>query len=162
MVSELLRGNEWWTQRIVLILVLVGYGLWEPSKMPTARLFGVLILVLVGYGLWVGSHAGSTVRLTGLNPCFGGIWSLSPSQSCQRRQRWNVLILVLVGYGLWDETNLLTKKTNLCLNPCFGGIWSLRKMRKYIDKNYHGVLILVLVGYGLWVNFSSRYWPNRK
>ena len=42
----------------------------------------------------------SRTRLVCLNPCFGGIWSLS--------------------------RKLLNNKPYESLNPCFGGIWSLR------------------------------------
>ena len=59
-----------------------------------------------------------------LNPCFGGIWSLS-----------------------WDNTEFLAKEF-ISLNPCFGGIWSLR-MRSSASSVSRRVLILVLVGYGL-------------
>ena len=36
----------------------------------------VLILVLVGYGLWVMIWKSKSSRKRRLNPCFGGIWSL--------------------------------------------------------------------------------------
>ena len=142
----------------VLILVLVGYGLWDLQhqiqRRPTPL---VLILVLVGYGLWVLIQWNLQVKtLRSLNPCFGGIWSLSITSQAHLRQKsislnpcfggiwslralqlpsdsqWLVWILVLVGYGLWE----LTQQPPIAmrwksLNPCFGGIWSLRHWRNF-------------------------------
>ena len=137
----------------VLILVLVGYGLWEVAdELYTREYNDVLILVLVGYGLWGKSSSRKVkISLTRLNPCFGGIWSLRKLQSANVPQHVIVLILVLVGYGLWDHAkeNIRTWAALVLILVLVGyGLWGICAGMGW---NSTLVLILVLVGYGLWV-----------
>ena len=67
----------------------------------------------------------SPKEVSRLNPCCGGIWSLSPVK----------------GLGL--------NSIKSCLNPCCGGIWSLSLIARTVGLQYSSVLILVVVGYGL-------------
>ena len=124
-VEEQIRKEE--EEEDVLILVLVGYGLWgNAANHCRTKESRVLILVLVGYGLWAKDCGKMRPGQKSLNPCFGGIWSLRKNQHGDGEQ--------------------------ICLNPCFGGIWSLRATFEILELEEKDVLILVLVGYGLWVN----------
>ena len=85
----------------------------------------------------------------GLNPCFGGIWSLRQKKfiAVPKRTRLNPCF-----GGIWSlsaKQECLNIRRNKCLNPCFGGIWSLSRTHSTDDEKIDKVLILVLVGYGL-------------
>ena len=135
-------------RRMVLILVLMEYGLWQTllllltfwmnclnpcsngiwslTKPESVRgtVRKVLILVLMEYGLWRSGWFGVTA-LGSLNPCSNGIWSLTPrGGTCPYVGTW-VLILVLMEYGLWPNLAIVTSRLAASLNPCSNGIWSL-------------------------------------
>ena len=115
----------------VLILVLVGYGLWAKKVYRRSKKnASVLILVLVGYGLW-GNRTTAYEKLARkvliLVLVGYGLWVSGNSLD---RWSWEVLILVLVGYGLW--VHMFYNSYSKSLNPCFGGIWSLSFWFSYI------------------------------
>ena len=72
--------SSWQARACVLILVLMEYGLWLLFKqMECADSVYVLILVLMEYGLWLIKRMEEWNMFQSLNPCFDGIWSLTPS-----------------------------------------------------------------------------------
>ena len=88
-------------------------------------------------------------RKKGLNPCFGGIWSLSIKRLSHILASKNGLNPCFG--GIWSLSCCNGSDSSDCqsgLNPCFGGIWSLSNLDNFATIR-EDVLILVLVGYGL-------------
>ncbi len=67
-----------------------------------------------------------------LNPCFGGIYSRSPSNTVYFIKKNDVLILVLVEYTLEGVYFLSFFLGVFSLNPCFGGIYSRRALKQIV------------------------------
>ena len=152
--------------RKVLILVLVDYTLWPDETADTPADEIVLILVLVDYTLWRWDPRITTFNCIRLNPCSGGLYSLTRGRNLLWWEPKWVLILVLVDYTLWQiETARFILDID-GLNPCSGGLYSLTLFECEFDNQRFTamlplgtmltegaaivVLILVLVDYTLW------------
>ncbi len=153
MVSEWKTCVTYYPRTTVLILVLVGYGLWVNELRVISNRKEECLNPCFG-GIWSLRLSTKMVNkikdICRLNPCFGGIWSLSScifKQKPIKRRSLNPCF-----GGIWSLSLLISSKkmrTIKSLNPCFGGIWSLRSTEFFIRTCLY-VLILVLVGYGLW------------
>ena len=120
--------NKNCSNRKVLILVVLDYGLWLCflKRIRTMRVT-VLILVVLDYGLWLIIPQQNDPDNPRLNPCCAGLWSLTDKEV---RLRWELL---------------------KSLNPCCAGLWSLTLRLRSNRGPWSRVLILVVLDYGLWL-----------
>ena len=86
-------------------------------------------------------------NLSGLNPCFNGIWSQAVRPWAEGLRRC-VLILVVMEYGLRLCTRPLKRFTPERLNPCCTGIWSQTREETLLLRSKGQVLILIVMEFG--------------
>ena len=122
---------------LVLILVLLEVGFWEPWIDSQRFLWNGLNPCFTGS--WVLRARQQKLyrrKWRRLNPCFTGSWVLSMKTQQQKEEKKLVLILVLLEVGFWEFKNELQRLLQVCLNPCFTGSWVLRDIWNcYSHKN---------------------------
>ena len=156
MLSDWTKFQEEILWATVLILVLVDYALWRQRERRVQRLFClVLILVLVDYALWLSSEWPSTWMAVCLNPCSGGLCSLTYNDPEEPSNLY--LSLNPCSGGLCSLTCNCSRDYwhhYFGLNPCSGGLCSLTYQYRPVPFET-AVLILVLVDYALWLDQSE-------
>ena len=68
------------------------------------------------------------IKMSGLNPCFCGIYSQSGDYGAANAGDHGVLILVFVEFTLREYTIKFNRLAGRSLNPCFCGIYSQRRI----------------------------------
>ena len=150
------KGKRFFDEKaVVLILVVMEYTQWAPTKMAM-------------------KHSQS------LNPCCNGIYSMRFEQFAALNDTQKVLILVVMEYTQWDirtfdktveeivlilvvmeYTQWVTQAKYACLklrslNPCCNGIYSMRIMQIANNFSERSVLILVVMEYTQWACLKLR------
>ena len=151
MLSERNKKGRLFHWKVVLILVVVEYALWDLSQHERLTWsLRVLILVVVEYALWVTTKSLKIISKLSLNPCCSGTCSLrSPPTTTTPRYSW-VLILVVVEYALWASIDLRKTLINIVL------ILVVVEYALWVYTPSGMVLILVVVEYALWAESNGH------
>ena len=100
-------------------------------------------------------------KCNSLNPCSGGLCSLTLITTLQRNESNLVLILVLVDYALWLHRERVCRLTTQVLILVLVD-YALWQQDANPPKGKARVLILVLVDYALWRNSKVESRSSQK